>query len=64
MKKLLSQSVGSADTNKRSDTMTLLGFPREIGLRRQLCNTREDFDSYIQTLNGKASCYTLSLIHI
>ena len=38
--------------------MAQLGFPREIGLRRQLCNNREDFDSYIQTLNGKASCYT------
>tara|TARA_R100000008_G_scaffold980_2_gene841 strand:+ start:19918 stop:20928 length:1011 start_codon:yes stop_codon:yes gene_type:complete len=38
--------------------MTLLSFPREIGLRRNLCNNREDFNRYISTLNGKASCYT------
>ena len=35
-----------------------LTFPREIGLRRTLCESRNDFDSYITKVNGKASCYT------
>lgn len=35
-----------------------LAFPREIGLRRNLCENKEQFDSYIDKLNGKASCYT------
>ena len=47
----------NADTNKRRDYMTML-FPREIGLRRTLCETRDDYDSYISKVNGKASCYT------
>lgn len=33
-------------------------FPREIGLRRTPCNSRNEFDSYIEKINGKASCYT------
>ena len=36
----------------------LLSFPREIGLRRTLCESRNDFDTYISKINGKASCYT------
>jgi|TARA_R100000149_G_C5874721_1_gene138481 hypothetical protein len=35
-----------------------LSFPREIGLRRTLCESRNDFDNYITKVNGKASCYT------
>ena len=35
-----------------------LTFPREIGLRRTLCESRNDFDTYITKVNGKASCYT------
>ncbi len=37
--------------------MSLL-FPREIGLRRTLCESRDEFDTYISKVNGKASCYT------
>ncbi|MAR83306.1 MAG: hypothetical protein CMF55_00725 [Legionellales bacterium] len=37
--------------------MSLL-FPREIGLRRTLCENRDEFDNYILKVNGKASCYT------
>ena len=44
-------------TNRLSDTMPL-EFPREIGLRRTLCESRNDFDTYIEKVNGKASCYT------
>lgn len=33
-------------------------FPREIGLRRRLCDSRNDFDTYVNNLNGKASIYT------
>ena len=36
----------------------LLGFPREIGLRRRPCDSRADFDDYISRINGKASIYT------
>ena len=36
----------------------LLGFPREIGLRRNKCESRQTFDSYVSKFNGKASCYT------
>jgi len=35
-----------------------LSFPREIGLRRTPCLSRNDFDSYVNSINGKASCYT------
>jgi len=47
----------SAEVNKRSEKMPL-DFPREIGLRRTLCMSRDDFDTYIEKVNGKASCYT------
>lgn len=33
-------------------------FPREMGLRRRPCETREKFDEYVNNLNGKASIYT------
>tara|TARA_R100000278_G_scaffold112515_2_gene90319 strand:- start:1665 stop:2657 length:993 start_codon:yes stop_codon:yes gene_type:complete len=36
----------------------LLNFPREIGLRRNVCANRGDFNNYVNKLNGKASCYT------
>jgi len=36
----------------------LLTFPREIGLKRQVCNSRLDFKEYIRKLNGKADLYT------
>ena len=36
----------------------LMGFPREIGLRRNICDTRKVFDEYVEQMNGKASCYT------
>ena len=35
-----------------------MNFPREIGLRRNACDNRSAFDSYVSRLNGKASCYT------
>lgn len=37
---------------------TMLSFPREIGLRRNTCMSKNDFNTYIAKLNGKASCYT------
>lgn len=40
----------------------MLSFPREIGLRRSLCDTRQSYDSYINKMNGRTSCYT-SLYH-
>jgi hypothetical protein len=39
-----------------------LCFPREIGLRRSVCNSLDDFHKYVETVNGKSSCYT-SLYH-
>lgn len=36
----------------------LINFPREIGLRRNICDSRNEYDTYINKLNGKASCYT------
>lgn len=38
--------------------MTMLTFPREIGLKRRLCHSQEEYDSYVSKVNGKASCYT------
>ena len=38
--------------------MSMLDFPREIGLRRQVCESVDDFNNYILKLNGKTSCYT------
>jgi len=35
-----------------------LTFPREIGLRRTPCENENDFNTYIEKINGKASCYT------
>lgn len=37
-------------------------FPREIGLKRSPCLSREVFDNYVNKLNGKANIYT-SLFH-
>tara|TARA_R100000995_G_scaffold84022_1_gene61494 strand:+ start:765 stop:1757 length:993 start_codon:yes stop_codon:yes gene_type:complete len=37
-------------------------FPREIGLKRRPCESRQVFDSYVDRLNGKANIYT-SLFH-
>ena len=36
----------------------LCNFPREIGLRRNICDNRQGFDNYVSQFNGKASCYT------
>lgn len=47
-----------AATNKRRDNMTMLLFPREIGLKRRLCRSQQEYDNYINKINGKASCYT------
>lgn len=49
--------VANAVINRPRETMSFL-FPREIGLRRTLCETRDEFDNYISKVNGKASCYT------
>ena len=37
---------------------TMLSFPREIGLRRNVCDSLQAFHKYVSQLNGKASCYT------
>lgn len=36
----------------------MIGFPREIGLKRAICNDKDQLLSYIRGLNTKASCYT------
>lgn len=36
----------------------LLGFPREMGLKRSLCVDRNTLDSYKNKLNGKSNLYT------
>ena len=41
-----------------SDMTELLTFPREIGLKRQPCNSLSQFKEYIRKLNGKADLYT------
>ena len=38
--------------------MTLLDFPREIGLKRTTCLNQDDWKNYIKRLGTKASCYT------
>lgn len=38
--------------------MTLLAFPREVGLKRSVCNDETQFRNYITKLNGKANIYT------
>ncbi len=35
-----------------------LSFPREVGLRRNICENVNDFRNYVLKLNGKSSCYT------
>lgn len=47
----------NVEVNRRSDIVPL-DFPREIGLRRTPCFSRNDFDTYVNKINGKASCYT------
>ncbi len=36
----------------------MLNFPREIGLRRKICKSQEEYDIYVKSINGKSSCYT------
>lgn len=48
----------NAGVSKSSGEPMILSFPREIGLRRTPCNNKDDYDSYISKVNGKASCYT------
>ena len=33
-------------------------FPREIGLKRRVCNNQQEFKEYVRRLLGKSSCYT------
>ena len=40
------------------DERSLLPFPREIGLRRQTCRSRGQFDTYVDKLGNKSACYT------
>ena len=40
----------------------MLSFPREIGLRRQLCDSKNQFTNYVTKLGARTSCYT-SLYH-
>tara|TARA_R110001592_G_scaffold212608_2_gene465022 strand:- start:147 stop:1160 length:1014 start_codon:yes stop_codon:yes gene_type:complete len=40
------------------DNQNLIAFPREIGLKRSACTSREAFRSYVRGLNGKANLYT------
>jgi len=37
-------------------------FPREIGLKRQVCSSEAQFDRYVSILGAKTACYT-SLYH-
>ena len=38
--------------------MSLLSFPREVGLKRAICNDQQQYRNYITKLNGKANIYT------
>jgi len=38
--------------------LSLLKFPRQIGLKRALCPDRRTWDSYIESLNGRSPLYT------
>lgn len=38
--------------------MTLLRFPREIGLKRALVNKRHSYKNYVNKMRHKTSCYT------
>mgnify|MGYP003149482548 CR=1 FL=1 len=40
----------------------MITFPREIGLKRQLCSSKNQFSNYVKKLGGRSSCYT-SLYH-
>ena len=40
----------------------MLSFPREIGLKRQLCDSKGQFTNYVTKLGARTSCYT-SLYH-
>ena len=42
--------------------MSLLSFPRQIGLKRQACFDRQTMASYVRRLNGRSDLYT-SLYH-
>ena len=44
--------------NKRKKSDFMLSFPREIGLRRKICKSQEEYDIYVKSINGKSSCYT------
>jgi len=44
--------------SQTTGVIMLLSFPREIGLRRRPCSSRAVYDTYIDNINGKASCYT------
>ena len=56
--KLYKFSLADVGINKRRDNMVMLSFPREIGLKRRLCRSQQEYDDYINKINGKASCYT------
>lgn len=36
----------------------LIPFPREIGLKRRVCSSQQEFMEYVRRIVGKASCYT------
>ena len=38
--------------------MNLIGFPREIGLKRAVVNNHRDYISYVKKMRTKTSCYT------
>ena len=40
----------------------MLSFPREIGLKRQLCSSEKQFTNYVEDLGSRTACYT-SLYH-
>jgi len=35
-----------------------MNFPREIGLKRTICDNLKQFNDYVGKLNGKSNCYT------
>jgi len=35
-----------------------MNFPREIGLKRTICDNLKQFNDYVRKLNGKSNCYT------
>jgi len=36
----------------------MIRFPRQVGLKRAICRSREDFDAYVRRLNGRSCLYT------